>query len=426
MPAVAAPRGTHDLLPPESAAWDWLLGVHRDVARLHGYALADSPIFEHTEVFERGIGTGTDVVDKEMYTFVDRGGRSLTLRPEGTAGVLRAVLAANLVQEVRPLRLHYAGPIFRYDRPQKGRYRQFHQVGVECIGERSPYLDAEVVEMGWRFLAALGIVGVSLQVNTLGDRDDRLRYRDALVQFYTRHLDELCEDCRRRLQVNPLRLLDCKRDAGLAAQAPVITGSLSDESARFFETVLASLEAAGVPCERNPRLVRGLDYYAHTAFEYWHTSLQGSQNALGGGGRYDGLAEELGFSATPAVGYAFGVERLLLVAGSEGGVPAAAGSCDAVVVAMEEPQVLQAAECARRMRRAGVRAVLDVSGRRLEARLKTADRLGARLLLVIGERESAAGEVGIRDLRSRVQRTVPLAQAAAEVTRTLAAAEEAE
>ena len=403
MPPPGAPKGTHDLLPDASTAWRWLHGVHVEVARLHGYRLIDSPIFEHTELFERGVGTGTDVVEKEMYTFTDRGGRSLTLRPEGTVGVLRAVLEHRLTEEVRPLRAHYAGPMFRAERPQKGRFRQFHQVGVEAIGERGPQLDVEVVEMGWRFLQALGITGVVLQLNSLGDHDDRLRYREALLGYYRPLFDRLCDDCKRRLEVNPLRVLDCKRDQGLRDAAPLITDSLSEESTAYFAEVRAGLTGAGVPFELNPRLVRGLDYYAHTAFEYWHSSLQGAQNSLGGGGRYDGLAEEIGFSPSPGIGYAFGVERLLLIAGEQGSAPAPEPSCDVVVCSLGAAEAPVAAELARTLRVAGVRTVLDTSDRKLPGKLKNADRLGARLCVIVGEDEAREGAATVRDLGRRTQ-----------------------
>ena len=406
MPGIAAPRGTRDLLPDASAAWEWLHETHARVAASFGYQLVDTPIFEHTELIERGVGTGTDVVDKETYSFEDRGGRSLTLRPEGTAGVLRAVLAANLLQELRPVRVHYRGPMFRYDRPQKGRYRQFFQVGVECIGERSPHLDAEVIEMGWRFLAALGIAGVSLQVNSLGDQEDRQRYRQMLVDYYEPHYDRLCDDCKRRLRVNPLRLLDCKHDSDLAAAAPQVTAALSAESADYFQAVRDDLAAAGIPAEHNPRLVRGLDYYAHTSFEFWHSSLQGAQNALGGGGRYDGLAEVLDFPATPGIGYAFGVERLLIIAGESGAIPPAPAVCDAVVVSVDAAQVTAAAAAARRLRDSGVRTVLDTSDRKLDRKLRAAVKLGAVAVVILGEAEVAAGEAQVRHLDTRVQEVV--------------------
>ena len=420
MPGIAAPRGTRDLLPDASPAWEWLHEVHARVAGGFGYQLVDTPMFEHTELIERGVGTGTDVVDKETYTFTDRGGRSITLRPEGTAGVLRAVLTANLTQEIRPVRVRYAGPMFRYDRPQKGRFRQFSQVGVECIGERSPHLDAEVIEMGWDFLRALGIEGVSLQVNSLGDAEDRQRYREALVAYYEPHYEQIDDDCKRRLRTNPLRLLDCKRDADLAVDAPRITDSLSAESRAYFETVLDDLRAAGIPAELNPRLVRGLDYYTHTSFEFWHSSLQGAQNALGGGGRYDGLAEVLGFPPTPGIGYAFGVERLLLTAADYGQVPPPQPACDAVVVSVETEQVHEAAAAARALRGAGVRTVLDVSDRKIDRKLRAADRLGARVAVLIGPDESAGNAATVRDMESREQQRVSVEALPGAVAQTLA------
>ena len=408
MPGIDRPRGTKDLLPDAAPAWEWLHDVHKQVAEGFGYVLVDTPIFEHTELIERGIGTGTDVVEKEMFTFSDRGDRSLTLRPEGTAGVVRAVMSARLTQDVRPLRLRYAGPMFRGERPQANRYRQFSQVGVECMGERSPHLDAEVIELGWRFIEALGISGVSLQVNSLGDPDDRRRYRDALVAYYRPHHDRLCDDCRRRLDINPLRLLDCKRDADLVAGAPRIVDSLSPESAAYFDAVMADLDDAQIPHEHNPRLVRGLDYYAHTAFEFWHTSLQGAQNALGGGGRYDGLAEVLGYPAEPGVGYAFGVERLLTVASQYGKVPQARPSCDAVVLSVGPDEAHAAAHAARALRSQGVRTVLDVSDRKLDRRLRATAKLGARAAVIVGEAEVQQGVAQVRDLAERTQQTVSL------------------
>ncbi|MFN2568067.1 MAG: histidine--tRNA ligase, partial [Candidatus Dormibacteria bacterium] len=415
MSAIAPPRGTRDLLPADETGRRWLLTTHDRLAAGFGYQLIDTPIFESTELFARGVGAGTDVVDKEMYTFVDRGGRSVTLRPEGTAGVLRAVLGARLLDDFKPVRVHYAGPMFRYDRPQRGRYRQFSTAGVECIGERSPHLDAEVIELAATVFSSLGIADISLQVNTLGDLEDRRRYRQALIDHFSPLRQELCETCRHRLDVNPLRLLDCKVDAPLVAGAPSMAGSLSSASAAYFDTVLAALRAAGVAAQVNPTLARGLDYYSDTAFEFWHTSLQGAQNALGGGGRYDGLAEIIGHQPTPGVGYGLGVDRILDVAANLGLVPGAAPVCAVVVAAVggegrtpggdigstapdaagslphaagSLPDVAgslphaagslpdAAAGVARRLRREGIATVHDVSDPRLERKLREADRRG--------------------------------------------------
>jgi histidyl-tRNA synthetase len=408
MPPIAAVRGTHDVLPAQARAWEWLHQTHERVAASFGYQLVQTPIIEHTELFERAVGAGTDIVDKEMFTFIDRGNRSITLRPEGTAGVVRATLSAGLAQQARPLRVRYSGPMFRYDKPQRGRYRQFEQVGIECLGERSAHLDAEVIEVGVGFLAALGIGGVTVQVNTLGDAADRARFREALVAYYTPLRDQLCADCRRRLEQNPLRLLDCKADWALAEAAPRIDGWLSSESAGAFATVLADLDAAGIEHVRNHRLVRGLDYYMHTAFEVWHPSLQGAQNALGGGGRYDGLADELGLPTTPGVGYSFGVERLLSVAGELGQAPSGSGSVDVAVLALGPEQVMPAAAVARRLRAAGLRTALDASERRSGAKVRAAAGLGATVAVLIGELEVAGGSAAVRDLRAETQATVAL------------------
>jgi histidyl-tRNA synthetase len=419
MPEIAAPRGTHDILPDEFAARRWLLDAHRAVAESFGYRAIETPIIEATELFSRGVGTETDIVEKQMFTFEDRGGRSLTLRPEGTAGTLRAVLGAHLDQEIRPVRVHYAGPFFRAERPQAGRQHQFTQVGIECIGEGSPALDAEIIEIASRFYAALGITGIHLQVNSLGSPEDRARYRAALVGYYTPLQASLCDDCRRRLHTNPLRLLDCKRDAALVEGAPVLWDSLDRASRDHFTAVVRDLEAAGIDATRNDRLVRGLDYYSDTVFEFWHDALQGAQSSLGGGGRYDGLAELLGFPATAATGYALGVERTLMVARALGTVPGGEAAADVLVCSVEPGQAEAAAAMARLLRDAGARTVLDVAERRLDRKLRAAGRVGARVAVIIGENEVAAESVVVRDLDGRSQQTVPIAESAATVTRIL-------
>lgn len=367
----------------------------------YGYQLIDTPVFESTELFARGVGSGTDIVDKEMYTFSDHKGRSLTLRPEGTAPVLRAVLGAHLDQRVRPVRVRYAMAMFRYDRPQDLRRRQFHQVGVECIGERDPCYDAEVIELAWRFMTELRIEGVVLQINSLGDRDDRLRYRDALRAYYTPLRDSLCADCRRRLDVNPLRLLDCKKDIQYVEDAPLLGDHLSELSRAYFAAVTAYLDGAGVPHTRNQRLVRGLDYYADTAFEFWHTSLAGAQNALGGGGRYDGLAEELGFPPTPGVGYALGVERLLRIATDQGVAPPPQPQAQLVICTVGPDAAERARGLARELRQR-TSVITDLTDRKLDKKLRDAGRLGALLVLIVG----LDGGLVLRNLQKRVQQTI--------------------
>ena len=401
MNPIAPPRGTKDLLPDESPAWRWLHEAHAAVAGRHGYQLIDTPMFESTELFARGVGSGTDIVDKEMYTFTDRGGRSLTLRPEGTAPVLRAVLGAHLEQARRPVRVHYAMPMFRYDRPQAGRYRQFAQVGIECIGDRDASYDAEVIEIAWWFMKELRIEGVELQLNSLGDPEDRLRYREALVAYYTPLRALLDDDCKRRLDVNPLRLLDCKRDAQYVNGAPLLGDHLSAASREYFSEVVAQLDSAEIPYTRNQRLVRGLDYYAHTAFEFWHTSLAGAQNALGGGGRYDGLAEEIGYAATPGVGYALGVERLLRIAADQQVAPRSQPPAQVVVCTAVAASGAEAQQLARELRQRTT-VITDVSGRGLDKKLRDADRLGALLVLLVGLDEGLV----LRNLHTRDQRVV--------------------
>jgi histidyl-tRNA synthetase len=419
MPEIAAPKGTRDILPDEFVARRWLLDAHRQVAESFGYRPIETPIIEATELFRRGVGTDTDIVEKQMFTFEDRGGRSLTLRPEGTAGTLRAVLGAHLDQEVRPVRVHYAGPFFRAERPQAGRQHQFTQIGIESIGEGSPALDAEILEVARRFFEALGLTGVHLQVNSLGSPEDRARYRAALIEYYTPLETSLCDDCRRRLHTNPLRLLDCKRDAGLVEGAPLLWDSLGRPSRDHFTAVLRHLEAAGIDAIRNHRLVRGLDYYSDTVFEFWHDTLQGAQSSLGGGGRYDGLAELLGFPATAATGYALGVERILMVARALGTVPGTEPAAEVLVCSVEPDQAEAAAGMARLLRTVGARTVLDVADRRLDRKLRGAGRIGARVAVIVGENEVAGDGAVVRDLDGRSQQTVPITELAATVTRIL-------
>jgi histidyl-tRNA synthetase len=412
VPEIAAPRGTKDILPGDSTAWRWLLETHARTVESFGYRYIETPIFESTELFARAVGADTDIVEKQMFTFEDRGGRSLALRPESTAGVVRAVVGARLDQEIHPVRVHYAGPMFRAERPQAGRQHQFTQVGVECIGERSPHLDVETIEMAWRFFEMLRITGVHLQVNSLGDAEDRQRYRTALVAYYEPYRSRLDDDCKRRLSTNPLRLLDCTKDADLVAEAPAVWDSLSADSKAYFTAVQAGLASAGIPSTVNPRLVRGLDYYTDTVFEFWHEHLKGAQNALGGGGRYDGLAEVLGLPATPATGYALGVERILIIARELGVAPESEAVCDVLVCSVEPAQAEEATRAARLLRGSGTRVVLDVSDRRLDRKLRAADKLGARVGVILGEDEVRNSSATVRDLIARSQQVVPAAELA--------------
>jgi histidyl-tRNA synthetase len=420
MAAIAAPRGTHDILPDGYAAYRWVLETHARVAESHGYRPVETPVFEAEELFARAVGQETDVVEKQMFTFEDRGGRRLALRPETTAGVMRAALSAHLHEAVRPVRLHAAGPMFRAERPQAGRQRQFTQVDIECIGERDASIDAEIIEIAWRFLEAVGISAASVQLNSLGDAEDRARYRRALVAYYEPLRDQLCDDCKRRLQTNPLRLLDCRTDARFVAGAPAIEASLSAASRDFFTTVQSALQAANIPFSHNPRLVRGLDYYTDTVFELWHDELSGAQNALGGGGRYDGLAELLGYPPTPGAGYAIGVERIVMVARALGSAPAEPRAADVLVASVSPAEANAAAATARTLRSAGFATVLDAADRRLDRKLRNADRLGARVAVLLGEEEVAGASPTVRDLREHTQQRIPAGELEATLRSLLA------
>ncbi|MDX1872564.1 histidine--tRNA ligase [Mycolicibacterium sp. 120266] len=409
-----APKGVPDYLPPDSAQFvavrDGLLGA----ARRAGYGDIELPIFEDTSLFARGVGESTDVVSKEMYTFADRGERSVTLRPEGTAGVMRAVIEHGLDRGQLPVKLCYAGPFFRYERPQAGRYRQLQQVGVEAIGVDDPALDAEVIAVADAGFRSLGLDGFRLEITSLGDDTCRPQYRELLQEFLFK-LD-LDEETRRRAQINPLRVLDDKRPAvrEMTADAPLMLDHLSDVAKAHFETVLAHLDALGVPYVVNPRMVRGLDYYTKTTFEFVHDGL-GAQSGIGGGGRYDGLMRQLGGQDLSGIGFGLGVDRTLLALKAEGKTVGAAGRVDVYGVPLGETAKLELAKIAAGLRAAGVRVDLAYGDRSLKGAMKGADRSGARLALVAGDRDIEAGTVGVKDLSNGAQTDVPAADVVSEV-----------
>jgi histidyl-tRNA synthetase len=408
MPELQPARGTQDLLPEMARRHRRVSDAARELAALYGFAEIATPIFEFTEVFARPIGEHTDIVAKEMYTFTDRGGEEVTLRPENTAGVVRAVLSNGLTQST-PLKFFYSGPMFRYERPQKGRFRQFHQIGVELLGVAQPQADIEVIALGQRILKALGIADrIVLELNTLGDPESRAAYRDALVGYFSTRVSELSEDSRRRLERNPLRILDSKDpgDQRLAAEAPDFAEYLNDSSREFFARVRDGLDALGVVYRLNPRLVRGLDYYTHTAFEFVTTDL-GAQGTVIGGGRYDGLVEVMGGPAMPGVGWAAGIERLALLIGD----PPASSRPIALVPLGEAAEQL-ALKLAEDLRDTGLAVDLGYSGN-LARRMRRADRLGARAAVLIGENELAQGAATVRDFDSGAQELVPLGELAA-------------
>ena len=414
MSTFQAPKGVPDYLPPESAEFvavrDGLLGA----ARMAGYGDIELPIFEDTALFARGVGESTDVVSKEMYTFADRGDRSVTLRPEGTAGVMRAVIEHGLDRGALPVKLCYAGPFFRYERPQAGRYRQLQQVGVEAIGVDDPALDAEVIAIADAGFRSLGLEGFRLEITSLGDETCRPQYRE-LLQRYLFGLD-LDEATRQRAEVNPLRVLDDKRPdvRALTADAPVMIDHLSDTAKAHFDTVLAHLDALDVPYVINPRLVRGLDYYTKTTFEFVHDGL-GAQSGIGGGGRYDGLMAELGGQDLSGIGFGLGVDRTMLALRAEGRAVGESSRCEVFGVPMGEQAKLELASVAAALRAAGVRVDLAYGDRGVKGAMRAADRSGAVLALVAGDRDIEAGTVGVKDLSTGRQDDVALGAVVAEV-----------
>ena len=395
--AFSRPKGVPDYVPPESAQFVAVRSALLDAARRAGYSDLELPIFEDTALFARGVGESTDVVTKEMYTFADRGNRSLTLRPEGTACVVRAVIENGLDRGALPVKLCYAGPFFRYERPQAGRYRQMQQVGVEAIGIDDPALDAEVIAIADAGFRSLGLDGFRLEITSLGDDTCRPQYRE-LLQDFLFQLD-LDEDTRRRAEINPLRVLDDKRPdiKTMTADAPVMLDHLSDVAKQHFETVLAHLDALGVRYVINPRLVRGLDYYTKTTFEFVHPGL-GAQSGIGGGGRYDGLMRRLGGQDLSGIGFGVGVDRTLLALRAEGKEVGQTARCDVFAVPLGEQAKLRLAVLAGQLRAAGLRVDLAYGDRSVKGAMRAADRSGARLALVAGDRDLEAGTLGVKDL----------------------------
>ncbi len=414
MAEFQAPKGVPDYFPPDSAAFVAVRNGLLDAARRAGYGDIELPIFEDTALFARGVGESTDVVSKEMYTFADRGERSVTLRPEGTAGVMRAVIEHGLDRGQLPVKLCYSGPFFRYERPQAGRYRQLQQVGVEAIGVDDPALDAEVIAIADGGFRALGLDGFRLEITSLGDDTCRPQYRE-LLQDYLFTLD-LDDETKRRAEINPLRVLDDKRPAvrEMTAGAPLMLDHLSDVAKAHFETVLAHLDALGVPYVVNPRMVRGLDYYTKTTFEFVHDGL-GAQSGIGGGGRYDGLMRQLGGQDLSGIGFGLGVDRALLALKAEGKTAGAVGRVDVYGVPLGENAKLELAKIAAALRNTGVRVDLAYGDRSLKGAMKGADRSGARLALVAGDRDIEAGTIGVKDLSNGEQVDVAAGEVTSEV-----------
>ena len=398
---IQAIRGMRDVLPQQTPLWQFLERRVADVLGSYGYAEIRMPILEMTELFKRSIGEVTDIVEKEMYTFDDRNGDSLTLRPEGTAGCVRAAMENGLLHN-QTQRLWYQGPMFRHERPQKGRYRQFHQIGVETFGMSGPDIDAELILMTARIWQALGIDGLELQLNTLGTAEERVAYRDRLVAYFEAHAAQLDDDSQRRLHSNPLRILDSKNPAmrELIDAAPILDDDLGEESRAHLDVISTTLTRAGVAFVRNPRLVRGLDYYSRTVFE-WVTDRLGAQGTVCAGGRYDGLVEQLGGKPVPAVGFAMGIERLIAIL-EEIDPDAGQVSADFYLVLLGDAAVGEGLVLAEEIRTAlpGCRVISHCGGGGMKAQFKRADRSGAAYALVIGDSELEAGTVVLKPLRS--------------------------
>lgn len=404
---TTGPRGTKDILPDSSGFWQYVEKNVRDVCNLYGYREIRTPVFEHTELFLRGIGETTDIVEKEMYTFTDRGGRSITLRPENTAAVVRAFLEHKLYTDTPPAKLFYIGPMFRYDRPQAGRFRQFHQFGVEAIGAKGPAIDAEIIILATHFLQQLGLNDLVLQLNSVGCPECRPKYRAILQDFLREQLPNLCKDCQSRYDRNPMRILDCKQErcTELSQGAPQVVDCLCGECDTHFNQLKVLLTAANIEFKLNPRLVRGLDYYTKTAFEIQYAPL-GSQSAVCGGGRYDGLIAECGGQPTPGIGFAIGMERVLLALEKQQLLPEVINKLDVFVISLGEKAQAAAFKILCELRKNGYTADMDFMDRSLKAQMKLANKFSAKFAIIIGDEEVATGNAVLKNMGTGEQQQI--------------------
>ncbi|HTY82391.1 MAG TPA: histidine--tRNA ligase [Dehalococcoidales bacterium] len=411
-----APRGTSDILPEDQPYWRFIENVISEVTKIYGYRRIDTPVFEDTGLFNRSVGQGTDIVEKEMYTFEDKGGNSITLRPEGTAPVCRAYLEHGMQNLPQPVKMYYQAPIFRYERPQAGRLREHHQFGCECVGDADPAADAEVIEMAWRFYNSLGIKNLSLQLNSIGDRLCRPAYLNILKEYYTSQSEKLCADCKTRLAKNPLRLLDCKQPScqAIADAAPASADHLCPECQAHFNSLQKYLKSLNIPYSINHRLVRGLDYYTRTVFEFQPEEEKG-QSSIGAGGRYDNLIEELGGKPTSAIGFGIGIERVVLNLKKQNISVPAVPQPKIIVATLGDAARDAGVKLASDLRRAGISAVTSAGGKSLKAQLRQADALGARYAVIIGEDEVKAGTVTLRDMTNASQETLAVQELAARI-----------
>lgn len=406
---IQAVRGTKDILPGAIDCWVYLEQLARQVSEKFGYKEIRTPIFEKTEVFSRGVGEQTDIVNKEMYTFLDRGGESITLRPEMTAALVRAVIQSSIYQQQSITRLWYFGPFFRYERPQKGRLRQFHQYGAECISSPYPESDVEIIHLATTFCSALGIEDYILLINTLGNDATRIKYRNELIKYLQANQNKLSNESKVRMELNPLRVLDSKdeQDKEIIKGAPILLDYLDNESRQHFDTVLLMLDHLKIKYQINPRLVRGLDYYSHTVFELQHYSL-GAQDSFGGGGRYNSLFTQLGGKETPAVGFAMGVERLLLILENIGKLPKANTIADFYIVISNENYAKFAFEIAEKLRSYGKRVIFDLQRRSMKAQMREAGKLDVPYVIIIAENELQNGTVTIKNMSNGTQNQIQI------------------
>ncbi len=396
---INIPKGTKDVLPSEAYKWHFVENTARKVAALYDLHEIRTPTFEHTELFLRGVGDTTDIVNKEMYTFLDKGDRSITLKPEGTAGVVRSFIENGMASGVLPLKMYYITPVFRYERPQAGRLREHHQFGVEVFGGKGPETDAEVILLARDYLHALGLEGVELNLNSIGCKHCRPKFNEALKEYLRPHLSEMCPTCNARFEKNPLRILDCKEEActKINENAPRTVDFLCDECREHFEKLKSILDSCGVKYKLNPKLVRGLDYYSKTVFEFVSTSI-GAQGTVLGGGRYDTLIENLGGPSVPAVGFGSGIERVLLVLQNTGKTIPQEGALSVYVAGLDEAGRQAAFALANELRRAGVSADIDHAARSVKAQFKYAGKAGARYVVVIGSNELESGAYTVKDM----------------------------
>ncbi len=420
---IQSAKGTYDILPSDISKWHYLEAIIREVCELYNYQEIRTPIFESTGLFERGVGESTDIVTKEMYTFLDKGNRSITLRPEGTAGVVRSYVEHKMYAEANQLtKLYYIGPMFRYERMQKGRSRQFYQFGVEALGANNPMLDAEVIALSVNIFKRLGLKEVKVLINTLGDTESRLNYRKALINHLKPFQDSLCTDCKKRLEINPLRVLDCKVDKNHQAikTAPEMKAYLNAESQQFFDNVLKCLDDSGIEYVLDNNLVRGLDYYNHTVYEIIsNVEGFGAQTALGGGGRYNGLVQVIGGPDIPGVGFAFGMDRLILALEAENITIPESENVDVYLVTMSDKTNQFAMKILDILRKNQIKCDKDYFDRKVKAQFKQADKVKAKYVIIIGEEEMKQNKVSIKNMKNEVQETIEVKELVKELTERL-------